>query len=305
MPKASYHIASALAAASDSDVFARIYPIISTSGGYYDALIIWDPETGSITVEQIPSGSRLHPEDHRFAIHREPGLSCLDSGLENSDLFSDTEIAQIHADFDDDRLAFCASARNDGGTWEDRCEEAHRYYFCQCGGWDRIVASVPSTIRAEELRRLQDVPGTLSEKFDAARIDKLHAEAMELVGKAMFLKDQDPSTYKKIMGDAFKIEKQAADLVYPKTEAEPGRSIIYQSAAHIAYDIERYEEAKDMIYSALSGTPPLRIATELNNLLESIQFCRPRIVHHVRRPAAAPVRSSIGAGANSPMSSEN
>lgn len=107
-----------------------------------------------------------------------------------------------------------------------------------------------------------------------ARIDKLHAEAMELVGKAMFLKDQDPSTYKKIMGDAFKIEKQAADLVYPKTEAEPGRSIIYQSAAHIAYDIERYEEAKDMIYSALSGTPPLRIATDLNNLLESIQFCR-------------------------------
>lgn len=155
MEKVWEKVSSALSAASASEIFERIYPIISTSGGYYDALVIWDTETGSITVEQIPSGSRLHPEDHRFAIHREPGLSCLDYGLENSDLFSDTELAMISADFEDDRLAFCASARNDGGTWADRCEEARRYYFCEGGGWDRIVASVLSTIRAEELRCLQ------------------------------------------------------------------------------------------------------------------------------------------------------
>lgn len=127
---------------SASEIFDRIYPIVSTSGGYYDAVVLWDPETMTIEVEQIPCGSREVPNDARILVHREKGRSYMGDCLEYSDIFSAEEISTILEEFGSDIAAFLISDRNEGGTYENRCKEAYRYYFVEAGVWDCAISDM-------------------------------------------------------------------------------------------------------------------------------------------------------------------
>lgn len=127
---------------SASEIFDRIYPIVSTSGGYYDALVLWDPESRTIEVEQIPCGSRHDPLDVRVLVHREKGRSYMGDCLEYSDIFSAEEITTILEEFGSNIAAFLVSARNEGGTYENRCKEAYRYYFVEAGVWDCAISDL-------------------------------------------------------------------------------------------------------------------------------------------------------------------
>lgn len=106
------------------------------------------------------------------------------------------------------------------------------------------------------------------------QIDKLHEKAMEYVSQAMIEKGQDSAKYSELMHAAFKIEQESAYMLYNQIDAEPARSILFQSAANIAKEIELYDEACKMIYAALSGKPPKHISSNLNDLYETIQFSR-------------------------------
>ncbi len=69
---------------------------------------------------------------------------------------------------------------------------------------------------------------------------------------------------------AFEKETAAANLMVDEY-IEPTRSVLYRSAATLAWRCEMYDEAKRLIYRALAGNSPPEIKYELNELLEKVE----------------------------------
>ena len=107
------------------------------------------------------------------------------------------------------------------------------------------------------------------------RISQLHREAMNLSCKAMMLKLQgDRESAIPFQESAFEKEKEAALLLFDEFELEPSRSVLFRSAASLAMECMRIQEAERMVAMGLAGRPPEEIADELRDLLEQIHFAR-------------------------------
>jgi len=102
------------------------------------------------------------------------------------------------------------------------------------------------------------------------RVDQLHKEAMELAGAAMILhlqgKFEEASYANK---QAFLKEREAAELY--DSSIEPTRSVLYRSAATLAFKFGAFQESQRLITVALSGNVPEEIAEELRDLLEQVK----------------------------------
>lgn len=70
--------------------------------------------------------------------------------------------------------------------------------------------------------------------------------------------------------DAFNKEKEAAELLTDKC-VEPTRSVLFRSAASLAIDCKKYQEAEKLLLLALAGNPPAEIAEEISDLLLDCQ----------------------------------
>ncbi|MCP4111394.1 MAG: hypothetical protein GY749_38670 [Desulfobacteraceae bacterium] len=106
-------------------------------------------------------------------------------------------------------------------------------------------------------------------------IEKLHTKAMDLAEEAFFAqKKGDHSKAVNLFKKALKVEEKAANLLPLVKNSEPTRSILYRSAASIAYHAGEYELADRLIANGLSGYPPNEIKNELKNLYEDINFMR-------------------------------
>jgi cytolysin (calcineurin-like family phosphatase) len=68
---------------------------------------------------------------------------------------------------------------------------------------------------------------------------------------------------------AFDFEKRAADLI--SLGNEPDRSILYRSAAWMAFNAEMYKEAKEMVDEGLKGATHAIMIEELNDVNEKIK----------------------------------
>jgi hypothetical protein len=104
-------------------------------------------------------------------------------------------------------------------------------------------------------------------------INELHDEAMKFAQEAYMAQRQNkPIDMMRLSKEAFLLEKKAA-LAIPKNhpDAEPSRTILFKSAAFLAYDAEMYWECYDMITQAFSGKPDAQIKAELNELAEDIR----------------------------------
>jgi len=73
---------------------------------------------------------------------------------------------------------------------------------------------------------------------------------------------------------AYELEAKAAKALTYQMDAEPTRSVLFRSAATLARDCGRFNEAEKLIYKALAGEPPADIAGELQDLLEQVSFHR-------------------------------
>jgi hypothetical protein len=103
-------------------------------------------------------------------------------------------------------------------------------------------------------------------------IRTLHREALQIAKNAnAALERGDNDEFLKLSNEALELEKKAANLVYGSRESEPTRSVLYRSAATLAYNCGKYDEAQYLIYCGLSGSPYPEIRTELESLLESIR----------------------------------
>lgn len=104
-------------------------------------------------------------------------------------------------------------------------------------------------------------------------IRELHDRAMELAQLAFVARhQQEPDRAAELARQAYALEEQAADLVPLDGASEPTRSILYRSAASLAYQGREFEIAQRLIAKGLLGQPPPQIKEELNNLYDQIRL---------------------------------
>lgn len=80
----------------------------------------------------------------------------------------------------------------------------------------------------------------------------------------------DAERYLKLTEAAFEQEKKAAWLLFQKLDAEPTRSVLFRSAAQLAFNCGKVREAEQLIAAAIAGNPPLEILQELRQLNKDI-----------------------------------
>jgi len=109
-------------------------------------------------------------------------------------------------------------------------------------------------------------------------VNDLHPKAMDLAEEAFSLrrKGQDDKA-KHLFLEALELERTAALLLPVGEDSEPSRSILFRSAASLAYNAEDFDAAERLIAFGLSGYPPLEIRDELKNLYDDINF-----QHHLK-----------------------
>lgn len=102
-------------------------------------------------------------------------------------------------------------------------------------------------------------------------IRSIHAKAMELMRQAnQFLNERNNDAYLSNLKEALALEEEAAFELISNFNSEPTRSVLFRSAANIAYNLGEYDKAEKLIYQALSGSPHPEIKAELVALKDLI-----------------------------------
>ncbi len=103
------------------------------------------------------------------------------------------------------------------------------------------------------------------------RADELHARSMALADQALSLDFQcrQPEGRRKLE-EAFKLERDAADLLRGADIPELSRAVYHRSAASLAIQVRDWDEGTRLIEQGLSGNPPNLIAAELKELRQGI-----------------------------------
>jgi hypothetical protein len=82
---------------------------------------------------------------------------------------------------------------------------------------------------------------------------------------------QDPEVARELFRRALELERRAAEVWEEETrDEEPTRSILYRSAAALAWSCQNYAEAERLARKGLEGRPPSNTARELDELLEKV-----------------------------------
>jgi hypothetical protein len=106
-------------------------------------------------------------------------------------------------------------------------------------------------------------------------IKEMHREAMKYAQDAFVARQSgDETTAISLYRKAFLLEKEAALSLLSQFDKEPTRSVLFRSAASLAYKCDEFLEAEKMASQGLAGNPPAEIAEELRNLFEDINLGR-------------------------------
>lgn len=106
-------------------------------------------------------------------------------------------------------------------------------------------------------------------------IQELHNHAMELADRADALKVQgNVDGANTFFYQSFQSEREAALASREQQIGEPTESVLFRSAASLAYTIGDYREAERLVCMGLAGNPPVEIADELRNLYDAISIER-------------------------------
>jgi tetratricopeptide (TPR) repeat protein len=107
------------------------------------------------------------------------------------------------------------------------------------------------------------------------KIQELHSNAMELADKADILKMQGKADEAKaLFRQSLETEREAALTARQQQVGEPTESVLFRSAASLAYTVGDYREAERLACQGLAGNPPVEIAEELRNLYDAISLER-------------------------------
>ncbi len=99
----------------------------------------------------------------------------------------------------------------------------------------------------------------------------LHREAMALAHEAFSAqREGNFQQYLSLSKQAFEKEKAAAWLLFNKFDAEPTRSVLFRSAAQLAFNCGLMRDTEQLIAAALAGNPPAEIMRELRQLSKNV-----------------------------------
>lgn len=105
-----------------------------------------------------------------------------------------------------------------------------------------------------------------------------HNQAMDIAEEAIIKKRiLKPDEVKRLFEKAYRLEKEAALSLKDHPEEEPDRSVLFRSAASLAFNAGLLRDAEIMVNYGLAGNPPEEIAGELRDLYQSINFS-----HHLK-----------------------
>lgn len=106
-------------------------------------------------------------------------------------------------------------------------------------------------------------------------IRELHHQAMELADKADYMKMQgNADEANSYFRQSFEAERKAALTAAQEKVGEPTESVLFRSAASLAYTIGDYREAERLVCQGLAGNPPAEITEELRSLYDAISMER-------------------------------
>lgn len=106
-------------------------------------------------------------------------------------------------------------------------------------------------------------------------IQELHTRAMELAEQADFLKMQGKDAEAKpLYEESLQAEKEAAYQARNQQIGEPSESVLFRSAASLAYGLKDFREAERLICMGLAGNPPQDVAHELRELYDQVSLER-------------------------------
>jgi hypothetical protein len=101
----------------------------------------------------------------------------------------------------------------------------------------------------------------------------LHDQAMHLAQDALLARQAgDVTQAENLARQALPLELQAAARVAKEPASEPTRSILYLSAASLAYQCNDFATAQRLVAEGLSGYPPPRVEQELKDFYDQINF---------------------------------
>lgn len=108
-------------------------------------------------------------------------------------------------------------------------------------------------------------------------INELHEHAMDLAQKAFLAKVQkDFYTFRILSSEAYELERKAAEKFNAECKddvnCEPSRSILFKSAAFLAFHSGKYLESKKMIYETMIGDPDDVIREEMKDLANLVEI---------------------------------
>ncbi|MDM8519457.1 hypothetical protein QUF64_05365 [Anaerolineales bacterium HSG6] len=104
-----------------------------------------------------------------------------------------------------------------------------------------------------------------------SKVRQLHDEAMKLAQLALIARQKGQlKEAENIARQAYQYEQQAAQLIPIDEQSEPTRSILYRSAASLAYQCHEHAQAYKLIKEGLAGYPPPQIKQELQTLATEI-----------------------------------
>jgi hypothetical protein len=111
-------------------------------------------------------------------------------------------------------------------------------------------------------------------------INELHSKAMDLAETAFFHSRKGESILaSQYFAKALELERRAAYMLSIDEINEPSRSILFRSAASLAFNAGDPISAERLAAQGLAGFPPPEIQEELRDLLEEIAFYRHLSTH--------------------------
>ncbi len=104
-------------------------------------------------------------------------------------------------------------------------------------------------------------------------VRELHDTAMRLAQDALVARERgDHARAASLAGEAVPAEIEAAERVAKTPASEPTRSILYRSAASLAYQANDFALAQRLVFEGLSGWPSPHVEDELKQLYEQINL---------------------------------
>lgn len=264
----------------DGTVDGENHIIISPSSIYHTRILIWYMERNNMTVpvELYDDAITKYKEELVIVYHEDTGLNWAIKATINvfshyakgrdllQENYDEVDVPDEINRFEDEILNKCVPITQNDFI---RCWQVTRYAFAQWN-WGKNPSNKSFLNKLVKLAINSGNP-TFDQRLN--RSELLHRKAMNYSDKGfMARKKGDTASANIFLEHALSFEADAASILPPQDTYEPSRSILYRSAASLAYDLKQYGRTQQLVYAGLEGHPTGEMVDDFNELSRIIQL---------------------------------